>query len=962
MDKLKCLIPFLLGAVVIVANLQSVVAAQRTSTAKVVRKAEDLPNFRYAIPDTAQSLLASDEETFNAFAIKVKKNLDSIFEDYDLQDLGIHIHLLSNRVDLQTLLDDNAGALETCEQMRQLFDTPDLKVMGMSSDLSFLRARAAVGRSSGEVFQVQYAKDFHDLIESLPWEVVEPRVRKQHAKFEKLSVGYIREKVESEIEPYVTKNYDLDFSAATRLIFWRGELLTEVPQRQIALNILSAYIKEHTLQQGPPVAVIRPVTDEYFGTAIVDNYRYMEDLQAPEVQLWMKGQADYARSTLDSLPGREKILTRIKAFLSLQAAIFPDLQIVSGKYYLLKIPPGSQNAKLFVREGLSGEETLLIDPDQRSGPSGQHSSISFYAPSPDNAYVVYGLSPGGSENAVLHILDAKTGRDTGETIDRARYASPHWRDSQSFYYTRLQKLAPDSSPTAAYEKARAYLHTVGGDPETDQPVFGFGLHNEIEIASKEIPSIWTSPGLDYAVAVLRPDVDRRRRIYVAPLKEATGPNSTWRPIASTYEDGIVEWQSSVAGALPAHDNTLFMLSHKSGLNGEIVSINLNSGTVPAQWHSIIPAGPLPISAIQTGRDCFYVRYMDAGKETVTSVAYTHPTPQLVNFPFPATSTSVVADLRSGDAMLLVLPFSRPPLYLRLHASSQVSDAQLIPSDPPDKDQEVEVREVMARSWDNTEIPLTIVFKKGLSLDGSHPTLLVGYGAYGTVTTSTFGAMARAAYEYGIIMATAHVRGGGEYGEAWHLAGYKLTKPNTWRDFIACANYLIENKYTQASKLTGMGTSAGGILIGRAVTERPDLFAGAIANVGLEDTLRFETTANGPGNTPEFGSVKTQDGFEDLYSMSSYAHVRDGVKYPAMLLTAGMNDRRVEAWQVGKFAARLQAASASGKAVLFRVDYDRGHGGFGATSDQLASAFADQLSFVLWQAGDRDFEPLKSMTH
>ena len=209
-----------------------------------------------------------------------------------------------------------------------------------------------------------------------------------------------------------------------------------------------------------------------------------------------------------------------------------------------------------------------------------------------------------------------------------------------------------------------------------------------------------------------------------------------------------------------------------------------------------------------------------------------------------------------------------------------------------------------------------------------------------------------------VSADSHVRGGGDYGEAWHLGGYKLTKPNTWRDFIACAQYLIGHRYTSPSKLFGIGASGGGILIGRAIEERPDLFAAAIAEVPIADMLRWETTANGEGNVTEFGSVKTQEGFEDLYAMSSYAHVKDGAKYPAVMVTTAINDKRVEPWIPAKFAARLQAATASGRPVLLRVDYDAGHGNIGATVSQQAESFADMISFALWQTGDPAFQPIK----
>jgi prolyl oligopeptidase len=287
-------------------------------------------------------------------------------------------------------------------------------------------------------------------------------------------------------------------------------------------------------------------------------------------------------------------------------------------------------------------------------------------------------------------------------------------------------------------------------------------------------------------------------------------------------------------------------------------------------------------------------------------------------------------------------------------TKKITNTGLQPLGKFDAPENLESVEVKARSYDGEMIPLSIICQRGIKLDGSNPALLWGYGAYGISQDPVFGPALLAWCEKGGVFAIAHVRGGGEYGEDWYKAGYKLTKPNTWKDFIACAQYLIENKYTSPSKLAGTGGSAGGILIGRAITERPDLFDAAIIQVGCLDMLRIETTPNGVPNIPEFGSVKTEDGFKDLYEMSAYAHVSDGTKYPAVILETGINDPRVEPWQSAKMAARLQAATASGKPVLLRVDYEAGHG-IGSTKKQNEEQRADAWSFLLWQFGLPEFQ-------
>jgi prolyl oligopeptidase len=264
-------------------------------------------------------------------------------------------------------------------------------------------------------------------------------------------------------------------------------------------------------------------------------------------------------------------------------------------------------------------------------------------------------------------------------------------------------------------------------------------------------------------------------------------------------------------------------------------------------------------------------------------------------------------------------------------------------------------EVKVKSHDGLEIPLSIVHRKDMKLDGGNPLILEAYGAYGVVDTPGYAPRELAWYELGGVYATCHVRGGGIYGENWHLAGKQLTKPNTWKDAIACGEWLVKNGYTSSAKMALDGGSAGGITVGRAVTERPDLFAVAVPEVGVLNAVRAETSANGVPNIPEFGTVKDKQQFNALLEMDAFHHVQDGVKYPATLLTTGINDPRVPAWESMKMAARLQAASTSGKPVLLDLDYDAGHGQ-GITKAQRLAQLGSIYAFVLWQAGHPAFQP------
>jgi prolyl oligopeptidase len=289
--------------------------------------------------------------------------------------------------------------------------------------------------------------------------------------------------------------------------------------------------------------------------------------------------------------------------------------------------------------------------------------------------------------------------------------------------------------------------------------------------------------------------------------------------------------------------------------------------------------------------------------------------------------------------------SAPLIYA--YRSSKVSDTGLRPLSDAERKADLQVTDVNVVSHDGVKVPLTIVHKRGLQRTGDTAFYLTGYGSYGASQDPSFDAFLLAWYEHGGAVAVAHVRGGGEFGEEWHRGGMKSTKPNTWRDFIACAEYLIQQKYTRPERLVGHAVSAGGILIGRAITERPDLFGAALIAAGTTDMIRGEFQKNGPVNIPEFGSVKNAQDFPSLLEMSAYHHVKDGTKYPAVLLTTGWNDPVVDPWQPAKMAARLQAATTSGKPVLLRVD-NAGHDSWGSTRSELRALRADQLAFMLWQ--------------
>jgi prolyl oligopeptidase len=717
----------------------------------------------------------------------------------------------------------------------------------------------------------------------------------------------------------------------------------------LVLSLVGFTVASYALKP-PPVAPVRPVTDVYYGIKVVDPYRYMENLKNPKVDAWFKAQNTYTRAVLAKIPGRAALLARITALDESTSARVTDVrQLPGGRYFYQKRLASENVYKLYTRDGLKGPEKLVLDPASYAASKGSHNSISYYSPSWDGSLVAVGVSAGGSENAVIHIIDVTTGKESPETIDRARFGSVNWRpDNHSFFYNRLQKLAPGESPIAAEEKSIDYLHIVGTNPESDIPVLGYDLDKNVGIAPTDLPFVATAPGSSYALAYLVHGVLNEVTLYSAPLDSVGRPGTPWQKICDISDD--------VTGG-DIHGDDLYLLTHRDAPRFKVV---MTSVVHPDIEHArtVVPQSESVIKSVSAAADALYVQETDGTVGLIKRLPYSGGQPEDLTLPFQGTVAITSSDQRIPGVLLDMTSWARAPrIYSYDPQTRQIDDTGLQPLGPNDNPTDVVSEEVKVKSWDGVMVPLSIVYERGLKMDGSNPTLLRGYGAYGITLSPFFDPKLLAFLEKGGVYAVAHPRGGGVYGEDWHKWGMKLTKPNTWRDFIACAEYLIEHKYTSPAKLAGEGTSAGGITIGRAYTERPDLFAAAIDRVGVSNALRSEYSPNGPPNIPEFGTVKTQWGFEDLYAMDAYMHVRKGVHYPAVLLTTGFNDPRVSPWEAGKMTARLQAATASGKPILLRVDYEAGHG-FGSTKSQTEEELADEMSFLFWQFGEPGFQPHK----
>ena len=696
-------------------------------------------------------------------------------------------------------------------------------------------------------------------------------------------------------------------------------------------------------QSGPPPTETQIVTETFFGQTVTDPYRWLEDWHEANVAKWMKAQNDYTRTTLARIPGRERFLARVKALDTANTPV-RGAQVWSGKIFYLKADPGADNFKLYVRDHAGAQERLLFDPELLTK-NGVHSSIDYFQPSLDATLVAYGISPGGSEESVLHVLETATGKQLPDAIDRARFGSVAWLPgNKSFFYNRLQKLTPDMPRTAFEQRSRVYIHELGQDPEQDRFVFGYGYSPDVKIADNDLSFITYSPASPYLIGLIAHGTQNEATAYYVAIDQLKSSPVNWKKLFDV-DAAVVRFD--------VHNDDVYLVTHKDKPRYEVIRTSLKQ---PDLKHAtvVVPASDVVVQEADVAKDGIYIRDLDGGIGRMRRLSFGGNL-EAVSVPQGLSVSDISVTPTEPGALVHVASWTTSPQWLAYDAQRKTMSNTGIEPPLAIDTSGYEAVEVKAKSADGTMIPLSIIRAKNLKLDGNRPTHLIGYGAYGLSFDPNFNPVWLAWLERGDVLAIAHVRGGGEYGEEWYRAGYKLTKRHTIDDFIASAQYLIENNYTSAQRLSGEGTSAGGILIGGAITQRPDLFAGALIRVGCSNALRMEFEPNGPPNIAEFGSVTDADGFKGLYAMDAYQHVKDGTAYPGVLLTAGINDPRIDPAQPAKMTARLQAATTSKRPVLLRVDYDAGHG-MGSTRAQRDLEFADEMSFLLWQDGDPEFQP------
>lgn len=692
----------------------------------------------------------------------------------------------------------------------------------------------------------------------------------------------------------------------------------------------------------------QPVVDTHWGVAVPDPYRFLEDTKDAKVQSWLKAQANATDEILMSIPGRAGLIARMKEIEAAAAGLATDVVRTEGnRFFFERRNPTDGQFKLVWRDGIDGADTVIVDPEALSKAAGRPHAIMDFAPSRDGRLLAYSIQVGGGEIGTLHVIDVASGKPVIEPIDRIRYASTAWlEDGSGFFYSRLVEGYEKLPQSERFRDRTRHFHALAGN--VDRPILSPSRNPELKLPSYASAYVFQIPGTQTAAAIVSLGVERNRLLFLSDLAGAIRGDAQWRKVVDVTDE-----VSNVAYT----DGWLYLRSSKGAPRYKVLRMPLARPDI-GKAETVVAPGSSVIVNLAGARDGLYFTQRDGATLSLarlTSAGAGMPLRrEPITLPFAG---NVAIDSASSrlDGVVLQLSGWTHATKPWLFDGTRLVQLPFVKPGAFDAPTDIEAREVRFKGHDGVEIPMSIVLRKDNRLDGRNPTIVYGYGAYGTTENPFFNPRVLAWIERGGVYAFVHVRGGGVYGDEWHQAGRKTTKPNTWRDAIAATEWLIAQRYTSTDRVGVYGGSAGGILVGRAITERPDLFAAAVPTVGTMDMVRAQNSANGAANIPEFGTVAREDEFRALLAMSSYHQLKDGTKYPPVMLIHGVNDIRVDVWQSAKFASRLATASASGKPVLLRLDYESGHGQ-GSTRAQLQERAADLYSFMLWQFGVPEFQP------
>ena len=712
------------------------------------------------------------------------------------------------------------------------------------------------------------------------------------------------------------------------------------PSKSAAPPASSAVSASH----GAPVAAKRPVEDDYSGTKITDDYRWLEDATNPEVKAWSDAENKLARATLDAIPFRAALKARVTTLMSDRSPDWFSLEDKGGTLFALKDAPPKQQPFIVSMASPedSAHERVILDPAVID-PSGK-TAIDFYVPSRDKKLIAVSLSQGGSESGTVHVYEAATGKErTADVVPRVNGGTAGggvaWNaDGSGFFYTHYPREGePHAADPEFYQ--HIYFHTLGEATKNDMYVLGEAFPRIAET------HLATSPDGKYVLAHVRNGDGGEVGLYIAgPCEGARCSSVAWTKVA--------DFKDKHTQATMGEDGMLYMLSLASAPKGKIVRVPLKAPQIEKE-EVVVPEQDAVIQGFTVTASQVYVSELIGGPSKLVAFPSSPKkgaAPVALDISIPAISAlGQLVRLQGDDLLFRRSSLTEPPAwYLYKAATKAVTKTPLAMSSAADFS-DASTTLMTCTSKDGTKVPLTILAKRDVKKDGTNPTLLNGYGGYALAQTPGFRTITRLWLDQGGVWALAHVRGGNEFGEAWHLGGNLANKQNVFDDFAACAEQLIADRYTSKEHLAALGGSNGGLLMGAEVTQHPDLFHAVVSAVGIYDMLRVENDPNGAYNVTEFGSTKDPKTLPALLAYSPLHHVKDGTPYPAMLLTTGANDRRVLPYHSRKMVARLQAANSSKNPILLRTSGDTGHG-IGTPLGTRIEELTDVYGFLFSELG------------
>lgn len=679
----------------------------------------------------------------------------------------------------------------------------------------------------------------------------------------------------------------------------------------------------------PPATERHPVVDEYHGTKVTDEYRWLENFDNAAVKEWNTDENAYTRSILDSIPARNAIKRQLTELLGGSSVDYYRINYRNGKLFAYKFQPPAQQSILITLDSPDDQftETVVLDVNKMD-PDGT-TSMDFYSPTIDGKLIAVSLSVKGSEKGTVRVFDVATGSELGDTVPRVNGPTAGgdvaWSaDNSGFLYTRYPRQGERPDEDMSFYQ-QVYYHKLGTPTEQDSYVLGKDLPRIAEISFDESD--------DY-------------KLYLAAVRNGDGGEVAHflRNESGTWTQ-ITKFNDEIPTVVFAPDNSLYLLSHKNAPMGKILHLPVGVTDI-SKAKTIVPEGTNTIRSMLITPKYLYLTEMDGGPIRLKVL-------KLNGQDYFATPIEAVRSIGSlvqmggDDVLMRVSSYTEPTAWYRFNPeTNSMTKTALFKSSPADFS-DIEVIREFATSKDGTKVPMNIIRRKGTELNGSNPTILYGYGGYGICMSPGFQPSLRLWFDQGGVYVIANLRGGGEYGEAWHLAGNLTKKQNVFDDFAACAKWLIDNKYTSSSHLCIKGGSNGGLLMGATFTQHPELFGACVSYVGIYDMLRVELDPNGEFNVTEFGTVKNPEHFKALKAYSPYHNVKEDSAYPAVMFLTGDHDGRVNPFQSRKMTALMQSASNSGKPILLRTSSRAGHGGGTALSD-LIERETDAWSFIVKQ--------------